>query len=67
MLAATGDALSALPAGTTPSYIEYSNHELRLRGLPTAGFDAFRQKLQAHGMLADMQNDLWVIRTEGQP
>ena len=67
MLAATGDALNALPAGTTPSYIEYSNHELRLRGLPTAGFDAFRQKLQAHGMLADMQNDLWVIRTEGQP
>ena len=64
LLAAAGDALGALPAGTVPSQIEYSNGELRLRGLPTNSFDAFRQKLQTQGISADLQNDQWVIRAE---
>ena len=64
LLAAAGEALGALPAGTVPSQIEYSNSELRLRGLPTNSFDAFRQKLQTQGISADLQNDQWVIRAE---
>ena len=64
LLAATGQAL---PANVVPSQIEYSSNELRLRGLPTDSFDAFRQKLQAQGLQADMQNDQWVIRAEARP
>ncbi|WP_394680579.1 type II secretion system protein GspL [uncultured Comamonas sp.] len=67
LLAAAGQALSSLPAGTVPSTVEYSGGELRLRGLPTDGFDAFRQKLQAQGLQAQMQNDQWVIRAQAQP
>ena len=67
LLAAAGQALAALPANTVPSNIEYSNGELRLRGLPTDGFEAFRQKLQAQGLQAQMQNDQWVIRAQAQP
>lgn len=67
LLAATGQALAALPATVVPSQIEYSGNELRLRGLPTDSFDAFRQKLQAQGLQANMQNDQWVIRAEAQP
>ncbi len=67
LLAASGEALASLPPGSVPSHIEYSNKELRLRGLPSASFDAFRQKLQTLGLRADMQNDQWVVRAEGQP
>ncbi|MCS4293694.1 general secretion pathway protein L [Comamonas sp. BIGb0152] len=67
LLAAAGQALSSLPAGTVPSTVEYSGSELRLRGLPTDGFEAFSQKLQAQGLQAQMQNDQWVIRAQAQP
>ena len=67
LLAAAGGALAALPASAVPSGIEYSNSELRLRGLSTDGFDTFRNKLQAQGLRADMQNDQWVIRAEARP
>ena len=67
LLAAAGAALATLPAAAVPSHIDYRGGELRLRGLPTDGFDAFRQKLQAQGLRADLQNDQWVIRAEAQP
>ena len=67
LLAAVGQALAALPAHPTPSHIDYSNNELRLRGLPAAELDAFRQKLQTLGLQADLQNDQWVIHSEARP
>lgn len=67
LLAAAGEALTALPPGSMPSQIEYTNHELRLRGLPAASLDAFRGRLQTQGAQVNVQNDQWVIRTETQP
>ncbi len=64
LLAAAGEALASLPTGSMPSAIEYTGNELRLRGLPAAGFNDFRNKLQALGLRADVQNDQWVIRAE---
>ncbi|MGE8320021.1 MAG: type II secretion system protein GspL [Comamonas sp.] len=66
LLAAAGEALTALPPGSMPSQIEYANHELRLRGLPAASLDAFRGRLQTQGAQVDVQNDQWVVREARQ-
>jgi len=66
LLAAAGEALTALPPGSMPSQIEYSGRELRLRGLPAASLDAFRSRLQTQGAQVDAQNDQWVIREARQ-
>ena len=66
LLASAGEALTALPPGTMPSQIEYTNHELRLRGLPAASLDTFRDRLQTQGAQVDVENDQWVIREARQ-
>ena len=66
LLAVAGEALTALPPGSMPSQIEYGNHELRLRGLPAASLDAFRDRLQTQGAQVNAQNEQWVIREARQ-
>ena len=64
-----GAVATALPAGSTPSRIEFNAGELRLQGLPLepAAAQAMRDRLRATGIGAQMQGDTLVLRTAGTP
>ncbi len=64
-----GVIATAAPAGRTPTAVEYSGTELRLRGLAASEAEArpLLQALRAQGYTGNVQGDVLVVRPEAQP